>query len=111
LPRPWVQRPWAFSGLWERWQGPDGQVESCAILTTAANELVWPVHERMPAIVPGHHCSAWLDAGLQDTAAVAPLLRPYPADAMRAYPIRMPANNPRNDGPECLAPALPQVGC
>jgi putative SOS response-associated peptidase YedK len=101
--RPRDGRPWAFAGLWERWEGPEGVVESCAILTTEANELVRPVHERMPVILPAQHWPAWLDPAAQDAAAVVPLLRPYPADAMRAYPVGPLVNNPRNDGPGCLA--------
>ena len=96
---------WAFAGLWERWQGPDGPVESCAILTTAANELVRPVHDRMPAILPRQHWAAWLDPTLQEAGELVPLLRPYPADAMRTYPVGALVSNPRNDGPECLAQA------
>jgi putative SOS response-associated peptidase YedK len=103
--RPGDERPWAFAGLWERWEGPDGSVESCAILTTEANELVRPVHERMPVILPQQHWSAWLGPQAQDAAAVVPLLRPYPSDAMRAYPVGPLVSNPRNDGPECLAAA------
>jgi putative SOS response-associated peptidase YedK len=103
--RPRDERPWAFAGLWERWVGPDGPVESCAILTTEANELVRPVHDRMPVILPERHWAAWLDVGLQDAAALVPLLRPYPADAMRACPVGALVNNPRNDGPGCLEPA------
>ena len=104
LPPP-EENPFAFAGLWERWEGPDGPVESCAILTTEANELVRPVHDRMPIILPQLHWAAWLDREAQDAAALVPLLRPYPADAMRAYPVGMTVNNPRNDLPGCLAPA------
>jgi putative SOS response-associated peptidase YedK len=100
--RPWDERPWAFAGLWERWEGPEGVVESCAILTTEANELVRPVHERMPVIVPAQHWPAWLDAGLQDAGELVPLLRRFPSEAMRAYPVGLMVNNPRNDGPACL---------
>ena len=50
--RPWAQRPWAFAGRWERGEGPGGPVESCAVITTEANELVRPVHDRMPVIPP-----------------------------------------------------------
>jgi putative SOS response-associated peptidase YedK len=99
------ERPWAFAGLWERWEGPEGPVESCAILTTGANELVRPVHDRMPVILPEGHWPAWLDVGLQDSAALVPMLRPFPADAMRAYPVGPLVSNPRNDGPGCLEPA------
>jgi putative SOS response-associated peptidase YedK len=68
--------------------------------------LVRPVHDRMPVILPRQHSAAWLDPQAQDAAAVAPLLRPYPADAMRAYPVGALVSNPRNDGPECLAAAV-----
>jgi putative SOS response-associated peptidase YedK len=103
--RPWDGRPWAFAGLWERWEGPQGQLESCCILTTGANDLVRPVHDRMSVILPERHWAAWLDAGLQDAGELVPLLRPYPADAMRAYPVGSAVNNPKNDGPVCLEPA------
>jgi putative SOS response-associated peptidase YedK len=103
--RPPDERPWAFAGLWERWQGPEGPVESCAILTAEANELVRPVHDRMPVILPERHWAAWLDAGLQDAAELAPLLRSYPAEAMRAGPVGPLVGNPRIDRPECLTPA------
>jgi putative SOS response-associated peptidase YedK len=66
---------------------------------------VRPVHNRMPVILPEPHWAAWLDAGLQDTAALAPLLRPSPADAMRAYPVGLVVNNPKNDEPGCIEPA------
>jgi putative SOS response-associated peptidase YedK len=99
------RRPFAFAGLWERWEGPDGPVESCCILTTGANELVRPVHDRMPVILPRQHWAEWLDPALQEAGGVVPLLRPYPADAMRAYPVGPLVNNPRNNLPECLAPA------
>jgi putative SOS response-associated peptidase YedK len=103
------ERPWAFAGLWERWEGPGGPVESCAILTTEANELVRPVHDRMPVILPRQHWAAWLDPMQQEAGELVQLLRPYPAEAMRAYPIGGLVNNPRNDRPECLAPAPLQL--
>jgi putative SOS response-associated peptidase YedK len=104
--RPGDARPWAFAGLWERWQGPGGPVEGCAILTTEANELVRPVHDRMPVILPRQHWAAWLDPTLQEAGELVPLLRPFPSDAIRAYPVGLAVNNPRNDGPECLAAAV-----
>jgi putative SOS response-associated peptidase YedK len=103
--RTWDERPWAFAGLLERWEGEGGPVESCALLTTEANELVRPVHDRMPVILPERHWAAWLDPQVQGAAALVPLLRPCPSDAMRAYPVGQLVNNPRNDRPECLAPA------
>jgi putative SOS response-associated peptidase YedK len=97
--------PFAFAGLWERWEGPDGPLERCAILTTEANELVRPVHDRMPVILPQQHWAAWLDSAQQEAGELVPLLRPYPADALRAYPVGPLVSNPRNDAPECLEPA------
>ncbi|HZY83543.1 MAG TPA: SOS response-associated peptidase [Gemmataceae bacterium] len=108
--RPPDGRPLAFAGLWERWEGPERPVESCAILTTEANELVRPVHDRMPVILPREHWAAWLDPDLQDAGALLPLLRPCPADAMRAGPVGPLVGNPRNDGPGCLAPAVQPSG-
>ena len=81
------------------------RTEGCAILTTEANELVRPIRHRMPVILPERYSAAWLDAGLQDAAPPAPLLRPFPPDAMRGYPVGPLVNNPRNDGPGCMAPA------
>jgi putative SOS response-associated peptidase YedK len=98
-------RPFAFAGLWERWQDPGGEVvESCAILTTEANELVRPVHDRMPVIMDPDAFEPWLDPAVRDPAALGLFLRPYPADAMTASPVGAWVNNPRNEGPACLAP-------
>jgi putative SOS response-associated peptidase YedK len=98
-------RPFAFAALWERWQAPGGPaVESCAILTTVANELVRPVHDRMPVILdPAGYCP-WLDPAVRDPAALAAWLRPFPAEAMTASPVNTWVNNPRNEGPAGLAP-------
>jgi putative SOS response-associated peptidase YedK len=59
----------------------------------------------MPVILPERHWAAWLDAGLQDAAGLVPLLRPFPSDAMRAYPVGQRVNSPRNDGPVCMEEA------
>jgi putative SOS response-associated peptidase YedK len=101
--RLWEDRPFAFAGLWEHWQGGDGApLETCTILTTAANDLVRPVHDRMPVIVPPRHFAAWLDPGLQDPAGLESVLRPYPAEEMRAFPVSSWVSNPRHEDPRCL---------
>src|SRR5918998_1491873 len=69
-------RPFAFAGLWENWN-KDGEIRSCAILTTTANDLVEEVHERMPVILPRDHYDAWLDPGAEEEELAA-LLVPYP---------------------------------
>jgi putative SOS response-associated peptidase YedK len=97
-------RPFAFAGLWDEWHGPDGEpLESCAILTTDANDSVRPVHERMPVILSPDGFGAWLDPKAQP-AAVKALLRPYPGD-LEAVEVGPWVNNPKNDDPRCLEPA------
>jgi putative SOS response-associated peptidase YedK len=91
--------------LWGRWRAPGGEgVESCAILTTEANDLARPVHDRMPVIMDPDAFGPWLDSTVRDPAALGLLLGPYPAEAMTACPVGAWVNNPRNEGPACLAP-------
>src|SRR5262249_41316010 len=85
-------RPFAFAGLWERWQGGDGAVESCAILTTEANAVVRPVHERMPVILPPEDFAAWLDTSWPPEELQA-LLRPYLAEEMEARAVSRRVND------------------
>ena len=59
-------RPFAFAGLWDTWKSPDGQVETCAIITTDANDLSRPIHDRMPVILPQSACGPWLDPEIED---------------------------------------------
>ena len=97
-------KPFAFAGLWERWEkAPDGvPVESCTIITTSANHLVRPLHDRMPVILAPDDHAAWL--GEDPVRDVAELLRPYPSEAMRAYRVITAVNSVRNDGPKCIEP-------
>jgi putative SOS response-associated peptidase YedK len=98
--------PFAFAGLWEHWQGADGEIiESCTLLTTEANDLMRPIHERMPVMLKPEDFGRWLDRDAPAGKALAALLCPYPAEAMTAYPVSAHVNNPRNDGPACVAPA------
>ncbi len=95
--------PFAFAGLWECWEGPDhSHIESCTLLTTEPNELVRPIHNRMPVLLPPDAYELWLDAGEQDPGRLLPLLRPYPAELMRAHTVSTLVNSPRNDSPDCI---------
>jgi putative SOS response-associated peptidase YedK len=96
--------PFAFAGIWEQWQ-PQGAdaLESCAIVTTEANELVRPVHDRMPVLLRREDFSRWLDPSTPAEQLLA-LLRPYPAEEMVAVPVSTRVNNARNEGPACLEP-------
>ena len=96
----------AFAGLWERWHGADGDVDTCCILTTHANELMRPIHDRMPVILDPQHFERWLDPKEQDAAVVTPLLQPFPSERMRAYPVGAWVNDPRHNDARCLEPAV-----
>ena len=100
------EQPFALAGLWEHWQRGSTQLESCTIITTDANELLRPIHHRMPVILPREHFDAWLDPLLEDRQRLATLLRPYPAPSMVAYPVGSAVNSTRNDGPQCILPAV-----
>ena len=95
-------RPFAFAGLWERWEkAPDAvPVESCTIITTAANGMVATFDDRMPVILLPDDYPAWL--GEDAARDVAELLRPYPSEEMRAYRVSTAVKSPKNDGPECV---------
>ena len=104
--RPRGGGPMAFAGLWEEWIDGDGGIhESATILTTAANAVVAPIHERMPVIVPPADFGRWLDVKHHDVRHVADLLRPPPDDLLEAYPVDRAVNAARNDGAELAAPA------
>ena len=99
------KRPFGFAGLWESWISPEGQkITTCAIVTTQANELMKPIHERMPVIVPKESYAIWLNPEIQSEKELADLLRPYPASEMEAYEVSRLVNAPGNDRPECIAP-------
>lgn len=75
--------PFGFAGLYDGWREPDGQIRrTCAIITTAPNELIRPVHDRMPVIISPKDELLWLDPAVSDSSRLLPLLCPYPAEAM-----------------------------
>jgi putative SOS response-associated peptidase YedK len=104
-----TSRPFAFAGLWELWEGPDaGVIESCTLLTTQPNDLLRPIHNRMPVILHPKDYDLWLDPELQQTDLLQPLLHPYPSEEMDAYPVSRWVNSPGNDDPSCIEP-LPRA--
>ncbi|MGA2068584.1 MAG: SOS response-associated peptidase [Thermoguttaceae bacterium] len=99
-------RPMGFAGLWESWEGPDrSRIESCTILTTAASDLVAPVHDRMPVILAPADYARWLDPAASRPEPLLGLLGPYPSREMTAYPVSAAVNSPACDGPQCVEPA------
>lgn len=111
---PWAFRraddgPFAVAGLWESWTAPDGaELRTCALLTTTPNELVAPVHDRMPVIVPPEAYEPWLDPAASP-AELGALLVPFPGKALRAHRVSQRVGNAAVDEPGLLEP-LPDDG-
>jgi len=98
------RQPFAFAGLWEDWQSPDGsQLKSCTIITTQPNEMMAPIHNRMPVILPPNAYAQWLDP--KSHTDLRHLLVPHSAVEMDAYPVSTLVNSPANDRAECVVPA------
>jgi len=104
-------KPFAFAGLWERWRDRTSGVviESCAVITTTPNELLAPIHDRMPVMLDREAAAEWIR---EDAVAGAldVLLQPFPADLMHALPVSSHVNRPTNDDPACIAPAARSEG-
>ena len=95
----------AFAGLWETWRNPEGtEIPSCTIITTAPNDLLRPIHNRMPVILPRELEDFWLDDSVDDNAALTSVLTPYPDDAMEAYEVSSLVNSVANSCPEVIEP-------
>ncbi len=95
--------PFGFAGLWERWEGQGREaINSCTILTTEANEVLRPVHDRMPVILHPDDYEVWLGADARELELVKEVLRPYPAEEMIGYPVSSSINSPRNQGAELV---------
>jgi putative SOS response-associated peptidase YedK len=103
--------PFAFAGLWERWHerwhGDEGDVQSCSIVTTDANELVRPLHDRMPVVLDPNDYAAWLDQTPRPKEDLLSLLRRFPSEAMKAVPVSTTVNNPLDRGASCIEPLAP----
>lgn len=99
------KEPFAFAGLWDEWRQPDGdKLLSFTIITTGPNELMKPIHNRMPVILLRKDENIWLDPEITDFDQLVPALRPYPSDLMEAYEVSPLVNSPKTDVPECIRP-------
>ncbi len=115
------RRPLALAGLWATWRGPAGAdgaheadrggvpagedgIRTCTILTTEPNDLVAPLHDRMPAILTEEAWEVWLDEGQTDVEVLSRLLVPYPSELLEVWPVGRGVNSVANDGPELVAP-------
>jgi putative SOS response-associated peptidase YedK len=110
--QPWFIRrrdgePLAFAGLWETWHDPNEEddappLRSCVIITTDPNELLAPIHDRMPVVLPESEWDTWLDVENHDVAGLRKLLVPFPAGELEAWPVSTRVNKADNNGPELL---------
>lgn len=91
-----------FGGLLEHWKGAMGSILTFAILTTAANDLMRPIHDRMPLIIRSEDYAAWLDPGVTDAKMVLERVADYPSAVMEAYPVVRAVGNPRTQGPSLV---------
>jgi len=98
--------PFCFAGIFDHWGAADGsEIESAAILTTAANDFMAPIHDRMPVVIPASAYDRWLDPEQQRPAELNDLLRAPPEDFFVREPVSPLINHVKNDLPECVEPA------
>lgn len=96
--------PFAMAGLWDIWNGPQGEVLSCSIIVTEANQFMKRLHERMPVILDPKDYEAWLDPENHDTANLKRLLAPAPEGLLTEWEVSRELNNPRHEGAGCALP-------
>ena len=95
--------PLPFAGIWKSWKDLDGQaVETCAILTTSANSLMAPIHDRMPVILHPAEFDLWLDRTVNDPTELKRLFQPYPSELMQEWTVSTLVNSPRNEDSVCI---------
>src|SRR5215510_10503364 len=98
-----------FAGIWDTWWNRGEMVRSCAIITTAANELVGELHDRMPAILPPENQEAWLDRRTSRVALLR-MLVPFPAESMKTYPVSSNVNQTDVDHPDLIMRVDAEMG-
>lgn len=95
----------AFAGLWATWEGPEGPLQTVCILTTTPNELMAPIHDRMPVILPASEWRPWLDPE-SEPESIQGLLDPCPAGQLAVQAVGPEVGNVRNDSPALIAPLV-----
>jgi len=98
----------AFAGLWEKWRSTEGEIiESCTVLTTDANDLLRPIHDRMPVVLAEENYDAWLDSAARQPELLLPLLVAYPSEHMTVRVVSPKVNKATYDAPDCIEPYDP----
>jgi putative SOS response-associated peptidase YedK len=97
--------PLAFAGIWDSWKTPEGEIlETCAILTTTANSLMAPLHDRMPVLLHLSEFDLWLDRSMNNPEKLQRLYQSYPAELLQEREVSSMVNNPTHDTPENITP-------
>ena len=99
--------PFTFAGLWAEWKekgSDEASIQTCTIITTSANELMEPLHHRMPVILPAKAQNEWLNPDNEDKESLTELLVPYAGDDFEAYPVSREVNAVKNSGPQLIKP-------
>ena len=104
------EKPFAFAGIWESWKDrskPDSQpIESCSIITTRANTLIEPIHDRMPVILPQELESDWLNMDNPDTGLLREIMIPFDSSLMKCYPVSQSVNSTKNQSEDLIRPLV-----
>lgn len=95
----------AFAGLWDHWEDGNDVLDSCVIITTPSNEVMKPIHERMPAIIAPAHYDLWLDSRVTEKQEIMQYLTSAPSLQLTAYPVSTWVNSPKNNDERCIQPA------
>jgi putative SOS response-associated peptidase YedK len=103
------ESPFAFAGIWDEWQAEGKAIASCAIITTAANELLARIHDRMPVILPSESQDKWLDDE-SEPGTLRNLLAPFPASEMASHAVSYDVNHPKIDDEYLTKPVVPNIG-
>ncbi|HEY6121291.1 MAG TPA: SOS response-associated peptidase [Pyrinomonadaceae bacterium] len=99
----------AFAGIWDSWERNDTSIKSCAIITTAANELVAQLHDRMPVILQPQDFDIWMDPKAESTT-LRKLLTPISTARMKSHPVSSAVNHPENDSGDLIKRVDIEVG-
>jgi len=95
----------AFAGLWEHWEGDGEALDSCSIIVMPANDVMRPLHERMPAFIAPVHYDYWIDPKVTDKAEILGYINSAPSTSLQFYPISPWINSPKHDDERCIRPA------
>ena len=97
------RQPFAFAGLWESWKSPAGEIiDSATIITTNANQIMLPIHQRMPVILPQSAHDIWLDNQVFNQQKLTSLLKPCEDSEMIAHPVSKEVNSVRNESSKLI---------